>query len=66
MKGKAPAHADPNYYRKNNNPVLWQDSAGSQCSGMRYEMIVKAINNGGKLTTDTSGITVQQASEVVL
>jgi alpha-L-fucosidase 2 len=67
VKGKAPAHADPNYYRrKNSNPILWQDSTGNQCSGMRYEMIVKAINTGGKLTADTTGITIQQANELVL
>ena len=49
MKGKAPAHADPSYYKRNQEPIIWKDSTGSNCSGMRYEMIVKAVNTGGQL-----------------
>lgn len=66
MKGRAPAHADPSYYNKNRNPILWQDSTGAPCAGMRYEMIVKAVNRGGTIATDTSGIAIKNANEVVL
>lgn len=66
MKGYAPAHADPSYYNKNKNPIIWKDSTGEQCTGMRYEMIVKAINTGGTVTADPGGISIKNASEVVL
>jgi alpha-L-fucosidase 2 len=66
MKGYAPAHADPSYYNKHKNPIIWKDSTGEQCSGMRYEMIVKAINTGGTVTADPGGISIKNASEVVL
>ena len=66
MKGRAPAHADPSYYNKNRQPIIWKDSTGSNCSSMRYEMIVKAVNTGGTVTTDTSGISINGASSVVL
>jgi alpha-L-fucosidase 2 len=66
MKGRAPAHADPSYYKKNQQPIIWKDSTGSNCTGMRYEMIVKAVNTGGTVSSDTSGITIKGASSVVL
>jgi alpha-L-fucosidase 2 len=40
MKGKAPAHVDPSYHKKNKEPVIFDDTTG--CNGMRYEMILKA------------------------
>ena len=66
MKGKAPSHVDPSYYRKNQQPVVWQDTTGTNCAGMRYEVILKAINKDGTVKADTSGITITNASEVVL
>ena len=66
MKGSAPAHVDPNYYNRNSTPVVWEDSTGTGCKGMRYELIVKAINKDGIVKTETSGITVSNASEVIL
>ena len=66
MKGKVPAHVDPNYYRKNQEPVIWQDTTGTSCSGMRYELIIKAINRDGIVKADTTGLTVSNASEVIL
>ena len=66
MKGKAPAHVDPSYYNKNQQPVVWQDTTGANCSGMRYELILKALNKDGLVKADTSGLTITNASEVVL
>lgn len=63
LKGKAPAHSDPNYQRSN-QPVVWEDING--CNGMRYELIIRAINKDGIIKTDTSGISVSGASEVLL
>ncbi|MEO5563900.1 MAG: glycoside hydrolase family 95 protein [Chitinophagaceae bacterium] len=64
MKGKAPVHADPNYLRVNKEPVLWDDIAG--CRGMRFALFARAISKDGKISTDTSGIKVTDASEIIL
>lgn len=66
MKGKAPAHVDPNYYRRNRAPVIWEDTTGTNCSGMRYELILKALNKDGSIKADTAGLQVSGASEVLL
>lgn len=64
MKGKAPAHADPNYVNYNEQPVIYEDSA--QCRGMRFELRVKVQNTDGKVMADGSGLHVEDATEVVL
>ncbi len=64
VKGKAPAHADPNYVRYNKEPIVWNDTSG--CSGMRFEYIIKATAKEGTIKTDTSGIQIKDASEVIL
>jgi alpha-L-fucosidase 2 len=63
LNGKAPAHSDPNYVT-GKNPIIWEDA--DNCRGMRYELIVRAINRDGLVKTDTSGISVTNASEVIL
>jgi len=50
IKGKAPANGDES----------------ANCRGMRFEMLVKALNKGGHVTADTSGIHVSNATEVML
>lgn len=64
MKGKAPAHADPNYVGYNKQPVIYEDS--SACRGMRYDLRLKVQSNDGTMRADTSGIHISNASEVVL
>ena len=64
MRGKAPAHTDPNYVDYNPEPIIYEDSTG--CRGMRYELRVKAINKGGEITADKLGMHVQNADEVTL
>lgn len=64
MKGKAPAHADPSYYNPNDHPIVYEDTSG--CYGMRYELIVKAVNKDGNVKADESGIEVSGASSVTL
>src|SRR5436853_2475764 len=64
LKGKAPAHADPSYFNDNKEPIIYEDS--NNCRGMRFEMLVKALHKDGTVTTDTSGIHVKNATEVVL
>lgn len=63
MKGKAPAHVQPNYIRSA-NPVTYEDSSG--CRGMRYELLVKAVCNDGSTSSDTTGISVKNATEVTI
>jgi alpha-L-fucosidase 2 len=63
LTGKAPAHVEPSYVNKD-NPIIYDDTAG--CDGMRFELLVKVVTNDGRVTTDTAGIHVQDASGVVL
>ncbi|WP_153801098.1 glycoside hydrolase family 95 protein [Foetidibacter luteolus] len=63
LKGKAPAHSDPNYH-SSKEPIIYEDASG--CNGMRFEMLVKAVTQDGMVSTDTSGITIKDASEVLL
>ncbi|MCO5936121.1 glycoside hydrolase family 95 protein [Mucilaginibacter sp. RB4R14] len=64
MKGKAPSHVDPVYYNPNKEPVKYENS--DSCNGMRYELRVKALSNDGTVQTDTNGIDVKNASEVLI
>jgi alpha-L-fucosidase 2 len=63
LKGKAPAHVDPNYVGYNKQPIIYEDSAG--CRGMRFEVQLHATTTDGTIITDTSGIQVKNASAVV-
>ncbi|MBD0365539.1 MAG: glycoside hydrolase family 95 protein, partial [Flavisolibacter sp.] len=65
LKGKAPTHVDPSYTRYNREPVAYSDSV-SDCKGMRFQLLTKALNKGGSIHIDTSGITIKNANEVVL
>ncbi|CAN5605077.1 glycoside hydrolase family 95 protein [soil metagenome] len=64
LKGKAPSHADPSYFNVNKEPIIYEDANG--CNGMRFEVLVKALHKDGIITTDTSGIHIKDASEVIL
>ena len=65
MKGKAPTQVDPNYYSpKDRKHVVYEDATG--CKGMRFQLRIKALNKGGTVQTDTAGIHVRNASEVLL
>ena len=65
VSGKAPAHVDPSYYNASDRvPVIYEDVTG--CNGMRYQYRMKAISIDGKISADTSGIHVQNASEVII
>ena len=63
LKGKAPAQLDPDYV-KSGDPGQYADTAG--CRGMRFELRIRAVSRDGTITSDTSGIHVQNASEVML
>ena len=63
VKGKAPSHIEPNYVRSD-KPTIQDDTNG--CRGMRFEMRLKAISGDGNISSDTSGISVKGASEVLI
>ncbi|MBC7893051.1 MAG: glycoside hydrolase family 95 protein, partial [Sphingobacteriaceae bacterium] len=64
LNGKAPVHADPNYVRYNAQPVMYGDSTG--CRGMRFALRVKVQGTDGSVSTDTSGIRIQNATEATV
>ena len=65
VNGKAPAHVDPSYYNpKDREHVVYEDTSG--CNGMRFQYNIKALPKDGEVITDTSGIHVKNASEVVI
>ena len=64
LTGKAPVHADPTYVSYNKQPVIYDDS--DHCNGMRYQLLVKAVSKDGAVTADTSGIAVNNATEITL
>lgn len=64
LKGKAPSHVEPSYYNPQRELVMYDDTAG--CKGMRFELRIKAVSKDGKIVTDTSGIHIIHASEIIL
>jgi alpha-L-fucosidase 2 len=64
LNGKAPAHVNPSYYNpKGQEPIIYDDSAS--CNGPRFQMRMKAVNKDGQVKTDTTGISVVGATEVI-
>ena len=64
MKGRAPVHVEPSYSDQAQEPVLYKDS--DVCNGMRWQLRMKALTRDGKVTSDTMGLHVQGATDVML
>ncbi|TCD28558.1 glycoside hydrolase family 95 protein [Pedobacter psychrodurus] len=64
LGGRAPIHADPVYVKNTKDPIRY--GTGKDCAGMPYELLAKAISNDGKIVLDTAGITVSNATEVLI
>lgn len=64
IRGKSPAHADPNYVRYNAQPIIYDDAKG--CRGTRFDWRIKVKSADGNIKTDTSGIQITDATEAVL
>ena len=65
IKGKAPAHVNPSYYNPAGvEPIVYEDALG--CKGMRFQFNIKAKTKDGQVYTDTSGIHVRDATEVLV
>ncbi len=64
LRGKAPAHVDPNYVRYNPEPVVQDDPAG--CKGMRFALLVKPIVKDGSVAVAGNRLIVSGASEATI
>lgn len=65
VSGKAPAHVDPSYYNpKDREHVIYEDTSG--CNGMRFQYRIKTVIRDGTVKGDSSGLHIQNATEVVL
>jgi len=63
MKGKAPSQVDPSYVKYNAQPINYDEG---DCRGMRVAMQVRALLKGGSASSDTSGLKISNADEVLL
>ncbi len=65
VSGRAPSHVDPSYYNpKGREHVVYDDA--TECNGMHFQYRIKAVAKGGTVQTDTTGIHVSNATEVLL
>lgn len=64
LKGKAPSYVEPSYYKPKRELIRYEDTSG--CRGMRFELLTKAVSRDGKIITDTNGIHISNASEIIL
>lgn len=61
LSGRAPSHVDPSYYNpKGRQAIVYGDTSG--CNGMRYQIRLKIVLEGGTMHADTSGIQVKNAN----
>lgn len=63
IQGKAASHIAPNYVHTD-NPITQDDPAG--CRGMRFNWRVKATSRDGIIKSDTNGIHIAGASEILI
>ncbi|PXV59958.1 alpha-L-fucosidase 2 [Dysgonomonas alginatilytica] len=61
LDGRAPAHADPSYFKENKEPVIYNDK-----NGMRFRLICQVKTKDGKTTVDEKGIHISNATEAIL
>ena len=63
LRGKAPAHVDPSYLRSP-NPIRYD--GGDHPEGMGFELRVRVLAEGGRVTPGGSTVDVQEADSVTL
>jgi len=64
LRGKAPAHVDPSYYKAKAEPIVYEDPAG--CRGMRFETAVQPRVTDGTVEAQDGVLRIRGASEVLL
>ncbi len=62
LRGKAPAHVEPNYVNSP-NPVIYDASDGK---GMRFECRLEVRHNGGKVASAGEDLQISGANEVTI
>ena len=63
LRGKAPAHADPIYYQRENSLIYAENESGE---GMNFECRLKAIAKGADVEAGDDALRVENATEVTL
>lgn len=63
LRGQAPAHSEPSY-RRVPNPIRYED--GPDAEGMRAELHVRVLAEGGRVTAGGAALTVEGADAVTL
>ena len=63
MRGRAPAHVDPSYHATS-VPIRYED--GMDAEGMRFDLRVRVLAEGGSVTGGGSTVTVAKADAVTL
>ena len=63
LRGRAPAHVDPSYLASK-DPIRYDD--GAEPEGMTFELRVRAVVEGGRLTSGGSTLAIAKADTVTL
>lgn len=65
MQAKAPARVDPSYYNPpGREPIIWEAPRG--CDGMRVRTILHVQATDGKVQSDSVGVHVKGATNVIV
>ena len=65
LNGKAPSHVDPNYYNPPGREyMIYKDSTG--CNGMRFQVRLKVVANGGKVAYNNNKVNVSGATSALV
>jgi alpha-L-fucosidase 2 len=59
--GRAPAHADPSYYKVNDTPIIYRDSAG-----MRFRLLAKVVATDGKVSLSGQTLQLRSATQATI
>ena len=64
LLGKAPSHVDPNYVRDTPQPIRYDN--GPSGEGMTFDLRIRAIAEGGEISSDGKTLEVTGANSVML
>ncbi len=64
LRGRAPAHTDPNYVRNRPEPIRYED--GPDAEGMTFELRIRVLAEGGSVITAGSTLSVAKSNAVTL
>ncbi len=64
LHGKAPSHVEPSYYSPKREPIVYDEK--DSCKGMRFELVIKPVVEGGNVSITDNKINIQNASSVTL